>query len=205
MTSDIHATWAYDWNDDPLENSFVGTAPAGVDLVAMFNSMSDYSSLTSSSYKEVIGWNEPDGSAAPVSSTTASQDWPRIAKTVGKRMDSPVSAHTSLTEGDWFYDFVTNVIKAGSPPDFICLHCYSPDGDVSSFQSYVEGVYNMYKLPILGHRMGVCRLQQGSSIHSKYCRPGGLYAGGGENVERVELCRTLRLVRSTMEQCSAGK
>lgn len=148
MTSDIHATWAYDWTDDPLENSFVGTALAGFDLVAMFISMSDYSSLASSSYKEVIGWNEPDGSAAPVSSTTASQDWPRIAKTVGKRMGSPAPAHTSLTEGDWFHDFMTNVIKAGSTPDFICLHYYSPDGDVSSFQSYVEGVYNMYKLPV---------------------------------------------------------
>ena len=43
---------------------------------------------------------------------------------------------------------MTTVIKAGSLPDFICLHYYSPDGDVSSFQSYIEGVYNMCKLPV---------------------------------------------------------
>lgn len=41
---------------------------------------------------------------------------------------------------------MTTVIKAGSPRDFICLAPYSPDGDVSKFQSYIEGVYNMYKL-----------------------------------------------------------
>lgn len=148
MASDIHATWAYDWSDDPLENSFKGTAPAGVDLVAMFDSTSDYSSLASSSYKEVVGWNEPDATAAPVDSATAAQVWPNIVKTVGKRMGSPAPASTSLTQGDWFYDFMTSVIKAGSPPDFICLHYYSPNGDVSKFQSYIEGVYNMYKLPI---------------------------------------------------------
>ena len=43
---------------------------------------------------------------------------------------------------------MTTVIKAGSLPDFICLHYYSPDGDVSSFQSYIDGVYNMCKLPV---------------------------------------------------------
>lgn len=146
MTSDIDATWAYDWSDEPLENSFMGTASAGVDLVAMFNSNSDYSTLASSSYKEVVGWNEPDASAASVDSATAAQDWPDIVKTVGKRMGSPAPAHTSLTEGDWFYDFMTTVIKAGSPPN--SLHYYSSDGDVSTFQTYIEGVYNMYKIPI---------------------------------------------------------
>ena len=33
--------------------------------------------------------------------------------------DSPALAHTSLTEGDGFYDSMTAVIKAGSPLDFI--------------------------------------------------------------------------------------
>lgn len=135
MTSDIHATWAYDWSDDPLKNSFEGTAPAGVDLVAMFNSKSNYSSLTSSSYKEVVGWNEPDAAAAPVDAAIAAQDWLNIVNTVGKRMGSLAPAHTSLTEGYWFYDFMTTVIKAGSPPDFICLHYYSPDGDLSIFRA----------------------------------------------------------------------
>lgn len=68
MTSDVHATWAYEWSDDPLENSFIGNAPAGVDLVAMFDSKSEYSSLASSAYKEVVGWNEPDAPAAPFNS-----------------------------------------------------------------------------------------------------------------------------------------
>ena len=147
MTSDINATWAYERSDDPLENSFMGTAPAGVDLVAMFNSNSDYSTLASSSYKELVGWNDPDASAASVDSATAAQYWPDIVKPVGKRMGGPAPAHTSLTE-DWFYDFMTIVIKAGSPPDFICLHYYSSDGDVSTFQTYIEGNYNMYKIPI---------------------------------------------------------
>lgn len=141
MTSNIHATWAYGWSDNPLKNTFMGSVPAGVDLVAMFNNMSEYSSLASSSYQEVIGWNEPYAPAAPVDSATAARDWRGIVKTVGKRMGSLASAHTSLTEGDWFYDFMTTAR--------LHLPCTTtpPDRDVSEFQSYIEGVYNIYKLP----------------------------------------------------------
>ena len=71
-----------------------------------------------------------------------------IVKTVGKRMGSPAPAHTSLTEGDWFYDFITTVVKAGSPPDFISLHYYSSNGNVSTFQTCIERVYKMYEIPI---------------------------------------------------------
>lgn len=74
----------------------MGAAPAEVDPVAIFGSKSNHSALASSSYREVVGWNEPDGSAAPVDSATAAQDWPNIVKTVRKRMGSPAPAHTSL-------------------------------------------------------------------------------------------------------------
>ena len=133
-------------SDNP-ENSFGGSVPSGVDLVAMINTASDLTSLKSSSYKEIIGYNEPDGTAASVDSSTAANNWPAVVAT-GKRIGSPAPANTKLAQGDWFYDFMSSIAQQGSHVDFICLHHYSPDGDVSEFQSYIESVYNMYKLPI---------------------------------------------------------
>lgn len=149
MVAQIGATWAYDWTDHP-ENSFTisTSVPAGIDLVAMIKTSTDISSLSSSSYKEVIGYNEPDLSAGPgVDKTTAINNWPAVVAT-GKRIGSPAPANTKLVAGDWFYDFMEGIKAKGSHVDFICLHHYAPTGSVSDFQSYIESVYNMYKLPI---------------------------------------------------------
>ena len=77
--------------------------------------------------------------------------------------------------------------------------------DLSNCQSSIEGVNNLYKLPDLAHRMGLRRLQHHSGNRTKHCRPGGLCAGGGRNGLQLELCRTLRLLRSSMERCPADK
>lgn len=125
----------------------MGAAPAEVNLAAIFGSKSNHSALALSSYREVVEWNEPDGSAAPVDSATAAQNWPNIVKTVRKRIGSPATAHTSL-RGRLVCDFMTTVIKAGSPPNSICLHYYSPNRDVFTFQTYIEGYWSRYKFPI---------------------------------------------------------
>lgn len=65
-----------------------------------------------------------------------------------KRIGSPAPANTKLVQDDWFYDFMSSITQKGSHVDFICLHHYASDGDVNEFQSYIESVYNMYKLPI---------------------------------------------------------
>jgi len=150
MVTKIGATWAYAWSEKP-ENAFTaygnGSLPSNVDLVAMINSTSDFKALSSSEYKEIVGYNEPDVHAAPVTWEDAATQWPQIVAT-GKRIGSPAPANTKLVHGDWFYEFMANITAAGSHVDFICLHYYSPDGDVANFQKYIEGVYKMYKKPI---------------------------------------------------------
>ena len=134
-------------------NSFGGSAPSAVDLVPLLQSKtgSDISTVGSSSGKEILGWNEPDGSAGlggnPFSASTAASLWPQVVAT-GKRVGSPAPANTKLTQGDWFYDFMSAIKEAGSHVDFICLHHYAPTSSVSELQQYIESVYNMYKLPI---------------------------------------------------------
>lgn len=146
--TEVGATWTYDWSDHP-ENSFTidTSVPAGVDLVAMIRTGSDLTSLKSSSYKEIIGYNEPDGNNPAVDVNTAISNWPDVVAT-GKRIGSPAPANTKLVQGDWFYDFMAGIKARGSHVDFICLHNYEPAGSVSDFQSYIESVYNMYELPI---------------------------------------------------------
>jgi len=148
MVTQIGATWAYDWSDHP-ENSFTisTSVPAGVELLAMVRSSTDISALSSSSYKEIIGYNEPDVSGSAVDVITAISNWPAVVAT-GKRIGSPAPANTKLVPGDWFYDFMSGIEAKGSHVNFICLHHYLPTGSVSDFQSYIEGVYNMYRLPI---------------------------------------------------------
>ncbi len=79
--------------------------------------------------------------------STAISNWPAVVVT-GKRIGSPAPANIKLVQGDWFYDFMSGVEAKDSHVDFVCLHHYLPMGSVSDFQSYIEGVYNMYKLPI---------------------------------------------------------
>lgn len=169
----------------------MGITLAGVDLIAMLESKSNYSSLAPSSCKEVVSWDGPDGSAAPADCGIAAQDWPNTVITAGKRRGSPALAHTSLTEEDRFCNFMTTVTKGGSQPDSICLHYFSTDGDVSSSQSYIEGVYIMYKLLVwvivwayIDYRTDPAPVPSTADQVA--------YAGGDRNEARLELCRTLR-------------
>ncbi|KAI9696402.1 MAG: hypothetical protein M1836_005680 [Candelina mexicana] len=144
----MHASWGYDWHDHPKDS-----APAGsnADLVPMINPSSDLGALKASSYKEILGYNEPDAGNEPdsghVDVQAAIKQWPDVVAT-GKRVGSPASATLEDMQGGWFDQFMTGIAKAGSHVDFICLHHYSPDGDISKFRSYIERVYAKYKLPI---------------------------------------------------------
>lgn len=92
--------------------------PSGIDLVATINVQSDLTALKSSSYKEMIGYNEPDASGGPaVDKNTAIENWPAVVVT-GKRIGSPAPANTNLKAGDWFYDFMSGIAAKGSHVDF---------------------------------------------------------------------------------------
>ena len=60
---------------------------------------------------------------------------------------------TSPKQGDWFYDFMTQIKAKGSKVDFIALHHYASElndvnASVTNFQKYIQSVYDTYKLPI---------------------------------------------------------
>ena len=112
----------------------------------MVETSTNLATLKSSPYIELLGYKEPDGTVAVDVNTTINA-WPEIVAT-GKRIGSPSSAAERLVEGNWFDEFMTGIAQKGSHVDFICLHYYSPDGDVSKFESYIEAAYAKYHLPI---------------------------------------------------------
>lgn len=114
----------------------------------MIQSTTDLTPLATSNHTTLLGYNEPDRPAGPaVSVSTAISLWPSVLAT-NKRIGSPAPAETKLVPGDWFYDFMSGISKNGDHVDFICLHHYSPDGNVTAFRSYIESVHNFYSLPI---------------------------------------------------------
>ena len=125
--------------------------PSDIDLVPLINTTSDLNAIKSSSYKEVLGYNEPEipglNGNGMVGVSTAISQWPAVVAT-GKRVGSPAPGVAKVYDGSWLDQFIKGIAQAGSHVDFIALHYYTPDGDLSAFQSYVEAVYNQYKLPI---------------------------------------------------------
>lgn len=101
----------------------------------MVRPTTDTSSLISSSYKEVIGYNEPDVSGSAVDVKNAVSKWPAVV------VQHPPTRNWSRKY--WFYDFISGIEAKGSHVDLICLHHFLPTGSVSNFPSYIEGVYNM--------------------------------------------------------------
>ena len=157
---DSGATWAYSWDADPASafTAMGQQVPAGVEVVPMINAPSQADDATlqkikSSGAKVVIGYNEPDG--AQYSLADAISAWTKISQALapGLRIGSPAPANTNVNDPkDWFTSFMQQITANGAKVDFICLHHYASEPDVSSgvanFRSYIESVYNKYKLPI---------------------------------------------------------
>ena len=109
----------------------------------------DQIKASASSYTAILGPNEPDVNDYSVDDVVAL--WPSLVST-GLKIGSPAPSKTSLTQGDWFFDFMTQVQQQNLKVDFICLHHYADSSDVQSgvqtFQAYIESIYQMYQLPI---------------------------------------------------------
>ena len=134
--------------DNPTA-SYKGTS--SIDLVPLIDTKSDLNTLATSSYKEILGYNEPEiaglSGNGTVDVNTAISQWPDVVAT-GKRIGSPAPGVAKVYEGDWLDLFMQGIAKAGSHVDFIALHYYTTDGDVSDFQSYIEATYTRYNKPI---------------------------------------------------------
>ena len=156
--NNLKISWAYGWIEDP-NSVFTDeglTVPSGLDLVPLIARTADATSSvfdtikSQSNYKAILGPNEPDINEKDPQATA--NVWPQFVAT-GLRVGSPAPAHTTLESGDWFVEFMSAIAAAGSHVDFIALHCYGQQltnvaGSVADIQSYIEGVYAKYKLPI---------------------------------------------------------
>ena len=154
----------------------------------MFDSNPDSSSLASSSFSQVLGWNELHGSVALIDYATAAQRLaPFIVEALGSVCVAWAVARTSLIEGDRIYEFMISVFEADGPLDFILLHSYFPKGDISKFQA-ISRFCRTCTSSQLWSSNGSCRLWKVFSHRFQALHTRWLYAGGGGNDERVGLC-----------------
>jgi Glycosyl hydrolase catalytic core len=100
----------------------------------------------------LLGFNEPDLSKeANMTVSQALQLWPQLMST-GMRLGSPAVAANAATPGSWLDQFMTGAAARHYRVNFIQLHWYGGNFDVSQavseLQSYIESVWNMYHKPI---------------------------------------------------------
>ena len=158
--NNLKINWGYGWIEDP-NSVFTDEGlpvPSDLDLVPLIartagatSSIFDtIKSPQSNNYTAILGPNEPDVNEKDPQATA--KVWPQFVAT-GLRVGSPAPAHTTLEPGDWFVDFMSAIAAAGSHVDFIALHSYGEQldnvaGSVADIKSYIQGVYDRYKLPI---------------------------------------------------------
>ncbi|MCJ1239080.1 hypothetical protein MMC14_007073, partial [Varicellaria rhodocarpa] len=102
-----------------------------------------------SKYTHILSFTEPDINDFSVAS--AIDLYPSLIET-GLKIGSPAPFNTTLVPGDWLYEFMSNITAKELPLDFIALHYFSNDFNVTAavakFKKYVESVFRMYRLPI---------------------------------------------------------
>ena len=134
---------------DHPEDSYGGwsSVPADVETVPTLLKDTDLAALKLKPYKNLIGYNEPDNDNVVLHVDMVIKKWPEVVAT-GKRIGSPAPAVTHQTGNTWFEKFMHGIDKIGSHVDFICLHYYSPDGNVTRFRDWIELVHETYHKPI---------------------------------------------------------
>lgn len=144
----VNARWIYNWNINPPE-----ILPTGVQYTPMiYNGGSANnqaiarvkSKVKAYSYKELLGFNEPDAeSQGNTSVEKALELWPKLEAT-GLRLGSPACVHP---DNEWMTAFMKGAEKRGLRVDFVCMHSYGGPG-VESLVKRIEQVHQLYKRPI---------------------------------------------------------
>lgn len=147
------ASWFYTWS-----TSAEGISAPNVGFVPMIWGSGSVTSTALAQAKAstgcgcLLGFNEPDESSQ--SNMTPAQAlalWPQLVST-GLELGSPAVATGAATPGGWLDQFMSGAKQDGYPVGFITLHWYGSDFDtdaaVGQLQSYIESVYDRYRLPI---------------------------------------------------------
>jgi hypothetical protein len=96
----------------------------------------------------LLGFNEPDNTdQANMTVDQAISLWPKLMNS-GLRLGSPAMAGNASTSSSWLGQFMAKANGLGYRVDFIAIHYYSANGDVTAFKNYLTAVYNLYQRPI---------------------------------------------------------
>ncbi|RIV36073.1 sigma-70 family RNA polymerase sigma factor [Micromonospora radicis] len=146
------ASWYYTWD---VAHPDVAT-PKGAEFVPMIWGAG---SVTPSRLRQakqngryLLGFNEPDlAGQAEMSVEQALDLWPQLEAT-GLLLGSPAVAWGGDRPGEWLDRFMAGVKQRGHRVDFIALHWYGGDfrtaNAVDQLRSYLQAVYDRYRLPI---------------------------------------------------------
>jgi RNA polymerase sigma factor (sigma-70 family) len=146
------ASWFYNWSASPAGI----TVPPGVSFVPMIWGPAAVTGATLGQVRNegrfLLGFNEPDLSSQ--SSMTVPQAlslWPQLMST-GMTLGSPAVAAGAATPGGWLDQFMRGAAARGYRVNFITVHWYGSDyatgPAVSQLKSYLQAIYDRYRLPI---------------------------------------------------------
>ncbi|WP_238007248.1 sigma-70 family RNA polymerase sigma factor [Dactylosporangium sp. AC04546] len=161
---DVKASWYYNWSADPSVSAI-----SGVEYVPMIWGGASVTSgnlnKAKANGKVLLGFNEPDlKEQANMSVQQALDLWPQLQGT-GLRLGSPAPAYGADTPGGWFDQFMSGIKSRGYRVDFIALHWYGGDFSTAAtnqLKSYIQNVYNRYKLPIWITEYALMRFDNGT-------------------------------------------
>jgi hypothetical protein len=154
--SDIEALdfgWYYNWQSRRLWHPD-GLPDDNVEFVPMFWGADDVRKnaidrIGQSDAGYVLGFNEPDlVGQAEMTVDEAIDLWPSLMKT-GKRLGSPAPTWGEVVgETSWLGRFMDEAEKRDYRVDFIALHYYSDNADVSEFKAFLQSAHQAYHKPI---------------------------------------------------------
>ena len=108
-----------------------------------------FARIAKSAADTLLGFNEPNKSdQANMTVQQAIDLWPQMMAT-GKRLGSPATTTGgTLGEDSWLDRFMEQASAKNYRVDFIAVHYYSDNPDVSAFKAFLEAVHDQYQKPI---------------------------------------------------------
>ena len=144
--------WYYNWRSDQIQTK--GKQRRTVEFVPMIHSAADINDRVVSTRKPqaLLAFNEPDGNGgdhqAGMSVNQAIALWPQL-EARGLRLSSPATTKEgTLGTNSWQRRFMNEVERRGLRVDFMAVHYYSTDGDVTAFRKWLIAVHQEYRRPI---------------------------------------------------------
>ena len=144
--------WYYNWRTDQMWHA--KRARRSVEFVPMIHGAHDINKKIQSNLRvtHLLGFNEPDGASgnhqATLSVEKAVALWPKL-QARRLRLGSPATTQGgTLGRNSWQRKFMDQVQAKGLRVDFMAVHYYSKDGNVSAFKKWLKAVHAEYRRPI---------------------------------------------------------